>query len=98
MEKPKERITENGIDYILIGYYYIPDLKLPEESRSIGRYGRLQSGKFNLMKIPRNCPRQCLRRSDVLWHSATEIRRTHSNSVTNQERTVPNITAYTPKN
>ena len=41
MGKLKERITENGIDYILIGDYYIPDLKLPEENRPIGRYGRL---------------------------------------------------------
>ena len=41
MEKLKDRITENGIDYILIGDYYIPDLKLPEENRPIGRYGRL---------------------------------------------------------
>ena len=41
MEKLKERITENGNDYILIGDYYIPDLKLPEENRPIGRYGRL---------------------------------------------------------
>ncbi len=41
MEKLKERIAENGIDYILVGDYYIPDLKLPEENRPIGRYGRL---------------------------------------------------------
>ncbi len=41
MEKLKERITENGIDYILVGDYYIPNLKLPEENRPIGRYGRL---------------------------------------------------------
>ena len=41
MEKLKERITENGIDYILVGDYYIPDLKLPEENRPVGRYGRL---------------------------------------------------------
>ena len=41
MEKLKERITENGIDYILVGDYYIPDLKLPEEDRPIGRFGRL---------------------------------------------------------
>ena len=41
MEKLKERITENGIDYILVGDYYIPDLKLPEEDRPIGHYGRL---------------------------------------------------------
>ena len=42
MEKLKERITENGIDYVLVGDYYIPDLKLPEENRPIGRYGRLR--------------------------------------------------------
>lgn len=41
MEKLKERITENGIDYILVGDYYIPYLKLPEEDRPIGHYGRL---------------------------------------------------------
>jgi len=28
MSKLKPRITENGIDYILVGDYYIPDLKL----------------------------------------------------------------------
>ena len=37
----KERITENGIDYVLVGDYYIPDLKLPEENRPIGRWGRM---------------------------------------------------------
>lgn len=41
MKELKERITENGIDYILVGDYYIPDLNLPEENRSIGRYGHL---------------------------------------------------------
>ena len=39
MSKLKRRITENGIDYILVGDYYIPDLKLPEEHRPIGKYG-----------------------------------------------------------
>ena len=41
MGELKERITENGIDYILVGDYYIPDLKLPEENRQIGYFGRL---------------------------------------------------------
>lgn len=41
MDGLKERITENGIDYILVGDYYIPDLKLPEEDRTIGYFGRL---------------------------------------------------------
>ena len=35
MGERKERITENGIDYILIGDYYIPDLKLPKKKQSI---------------------------------------------------------------
>lgn len=37
----KERITKNGINYVLVGDYYIPDLKLPEEERPIGKYGRM---------------------------------------------------------
>ncbi len=41
MSELKERITENGIDYILVGDYYIPDLKLPEENRPIGYFGRI---------------------------------------------------------
>lgn len=41
MGERKERITENGIDYMLVGDYYVPDLKLPEENRSIGYFGRL---------------------------------------------------------
>ena len=41
MSELKPRITENGIDYILVGDYYIPDLKLPEERRPIGKYGRM---------------------------------------------------------
>ena len=41
MEHLPKRITENGIDYILVGDYYIPDLRLPEESRPIGRWGRM---------------------------------------------------------
>lgn len=37
----KERITKNGIDYVLVGDYYIPDLKFPEKERPIGKYGRM---------------------------------------------------------
>ena len=37
----KERIKKSGIDYVLVGDYYIPDLKVPEEKRPIGKYGRM---------------------------------------------------------
>lgn len=41
MNKLQPRIHENGMDYVLVGDYYVPDLKLPEERRPIGRWGRL---------------------------------------------------------
>ncbi len=41
MQELRKRIHENGIDYVLAGDYYIPELKLPEEKRTIGHYGRL---------------------------------------------------------
>lgn len=37
----KEKITKNGIEYVLVGDYYIPDLKLLEEEHPIGKYGRM---------------------------------------------------------
>lgn len=43
MEELNKRIHDdsNGLDYVLAGDYYIPDLTLPEESRPIGRWGRM---------------------------------------------------------
>lgn len=41
MEKLKERIIENGTDYVLVGDYYIPDLGLEEDERPIGKWGRI---------------------------------------------------------
>ena len=41
MNELKPRMIENGIEYVLVGDYYIPNLKLPEENRPIGRWGRL---------------------------------------------------------
>ena len=37
----KDRIFTNGIEYTLMGDYYIPNIALPEEDRSIGRWGRI---------------------------------------------------------
>ena len=39
----KEKIIENGIEYVKDGDYYIPNLKVPEGKYSIGKYGRLHS-------------------------------------------------------
>ena len=40
----KEKIIENGIEYVRNGDYYIPNLKAPDDKvYNIGRYGRLHS-------------------------------------------------------
>ena len=39
----KEKIIENGIEYVKCGDYYIPNLKAPEGTYNIGKYGRLHS-------------------------------------------------------
>ena len=31
----------NNMEYVLVGDYYIPDLKLPNEERLIGKYGQM---------------------------------------------------------
>lgn len=31
--KPRIHDESNGLDYVLVGDYYVPDLKLPEERR-----------------------------------------------------------------
>lgn len=42
MKELPERIHDdtNGFDYVLVGDYYIPALRLTEESRPIGHWGR----------------------------------------------------------
>ena len=42
MKELPERIHDdtNGLDYVLVGDYYIPTLRLTEESRPIGHWGR----------------------------------------------------------
>ena len=41
MQELKKIIYKNGIEYVLMGDYYVPELKIPEEKRTIGHYGRL---------------------------------------------------------
>ena len=51
-----------NIEYIRCGDYYIPDLKLPEETRPIGKWGRLHRDylkdhhpiQFNLLALSGN--------------------------------------------
>lgn len=37
----ENKMKNNSIEYVLAGDYYIPDLKFPNEERSVGKYGRM---------------------------------------------------------
>lgn len=37
----------NHMEYVLVGNYYIPNLKFPNEERSIGKYGRMHREYLN---------------------------------------------------
>lgn len=37
----ENKMKNNSIEYVLAGDYYIPDLRLPNEERTIGKYGRM---------------------------------------------------------
>ena len=41
--KPKVHDNRNHLDYVLTDHYYLPALRLPEDKRPIGRWGRLHS-------------------------------------------------------
>ena len=38
----ENKMNINDMNYVLAGDYYIPDLKLPNEERTIGKYGRMR--------------------------------------------------------
>ena len=37
----ESKMVGNGMEYVRVGDYYIPNLKLPSEERPIGKYGRM---------------------------------------------------------
>ena len=41
--EPKVHDNRNGLDYVQTDNYYLPALRLPEDKRPIGRWGRLHS-------------------------------------------------------
>lgn len=54
MKELPERIHDdtNGLDYVLVGDYYIPALRLTEESRPIGHWGRRRKAYLEEARPP----------------------------------------------
>lgn len=92
MNKLKERIAENGIDYILAGDYYIPDLRLPEENRSIGRYGRMHR---DYMKVVPPARYNDLLLTGKLWNYLADLNEqaeNHLEIIIQQMKQAENVT------
>lgn len=60
----KATFTENGLEYIQVGDYYIPNIALPEEHRPIGRWGRMHRDS---LKEHHPIRFECLILSGELW-------------------------------
>ena len=61
--EPRIHDSRNGLDYVLTDNYYLPALRLPEDKRPIGRWGRLHnliSWQFDILPthFHRNLQRQ----------------------------------------
>ena len=59
-----ERIMKDGLEYIRSGDYFIPNLTLPEETRPIGKWGRMHRG---YLKEHKPIQYNCLFLSGKLW-------------------------------
>ena len=68
--KLKPNIHENGIDYTLSGDCYLLELRLPEDKRPIGRWGRLHS---EYLKTYRPILYQALLLSGKLYTILTDL-------------------------
>ena len=62
--KPMIHDEKNGLDYILVGDYYIPLIRVAEETRDIGFYGSLRR---NFLKDYRQALYSQLMLTGKLW-------------------------------
>ena len=60
----QERIMKGGLEYVRSGDYFIPNLTLPEETRPIGKWGRIHR---DYLKEHKPIQYNCLLLSGKLW-------------------------------
>ena len=63
---------ENGLDYRLVGDYYIPIITMPEEKRYIGRWGRMYQ---EYLQEARPILLNQLIMSGKLWFAMAEVQK-----------------------
>ena len=72
MKELPERIHDdtNGLDYVLVGDYYIPALRFTEESRPIGHWGRRRKAYLEEARPALYCS---LLLSGTLWTHLADV-------------------------
>ena len=65
-----ERIMKDGLEYIRSGDYFIPNLTLPEETRPIGKWGRMHR---EYLKEHKPIQYNCLLLSGELWTYVADL-------------------------
>lgn len=68
--KPMIHDEKNGLDYILVGDYYIPLIRVAEETRDIGFYGSLRR---NYLKDYRQALYSQLMLTGKLWSYLADL-------------------------
>ena len=68
--KPMIHDEKNGLDYILVGDYYIPLIRVAEEPRDIGFYGSLRR---NFLKDYRQALYSQLMLTGKLWSYLADL-------------------------
>ena len=68
--KPMIHDEKNGLDYILVGDYYIPLIRVEEENRDIGFYGSLRR---NYLKDYRQALYSQLMLTGKLWSYLADL-------------------------
>ena len=66
-----ERIMKDGLEYIRSGDYFIPNLTLPEETRPIGKWGRMHR---EYLKEHKPIQYNCLLLSGKLWTYLADLK------------------------
>ena len=66
----KEKIMENGIEYVRCGNYYIPNLTVPECKHEIGKYGNLRRKH---LKSHKHCQYSALLMTGKLFEHLHEV-------------------------
>lgn len=70
MSTLKKRICKNGMEYMLVGEVYVPMLVIAENTKKLGRWGRM---RLNYIKTEKPWIYQEMMLNNTLWEYLAEV-------------------------